>query len=232
MKTLSALLISVPLVTLAHAGTASAHDDAAPAGLFERALEAVQLHGEAVSEVCGFALQQGGEDGRTLRFAEEAGAPRWYDSNSQSVDASEANLPEDGRRMIQVPPDRVLQTREAPVFIGWQDGLAVYRLRPPTLTVSGGGFTFDIADNVHADVGIDPQTATVRFREVRAPESFRPNAIVRIRGYETRIDMAPAWPDGPVVITSQRYEIAASAMLQNYDLNGDTRYSGFARCSG
>lgn len=214
------------------AASAFSSDVPPPADLFDRAVEAVQRHHDALDEVCAFTLRQEGERGRTLRFADEAGTGQWFDSEEQSLDPEEASLPENGRVMIAVPPERVLQTREPPVFIGWQDGLAIYRLRPPTVPLSGGGFSFDIADNVHADVGIDPETAAVRFREVRAPESFRPNAVVRIRSYETRLEMAPAWPDGPVVITSQRYAIGASAMLQTYDFNGSTRFSGFSRCAG
>jgi hypothetical protein len=211
---------------------AFASDDPPPVDLFERALAAAHQNHARASEVCAFEYEPSWSETGAFRFADEAGTLRWYDNSAQLLDAPPGNAPEDGRSLIGFPPDRVLETREPPRFLRWEDGLAVYRLRPSNVPLSGGGFDFEIADNVEAEVGIDPESAAVVYREVKAPSSFRPNAVVRIRGYETRVDLSPAWPGGPVVIARTRYDIAASAMLQSYDFNGSTSYSGFARCGG
>lgn len=220
-------MILVPTLLLS-AGPALA--DEPPADLFQRAVAAAQLHNERVSEVCSFTYAPSWNEEGGFRFAGESG---WLDARSQPLDPELASrLPEDARRMIRIEPGRLLDSADTPRFLRWENGLAIYQFRPVSVPLAGGGFSFDVAENVVAEVGIDPQTAAVAFREVKAPASFRPNAIVRIRGYETRVNFSPAWPDGPVVVTDQRYAISASAMLQNYDMTGASTYSGFTRCAG
>lgn len=221
------VLLAVP------AASAMALDVPPPEDLFARAVAAAQAHQDRADEVCGFRYAPSwNEDGGFL-YAEEEGDGRWLDAGAQPLDPELAgNLPEDARRMIRVEQDRLLESADTPRFVRWQDGLAVYQFRPVRLPLSGGGFSFDIAENVLAEVGIDPETALVAFREVKAPSSFRPNAIVRIRGYETRVNFRPAWPDGPVVVADQNYTIIASAMLQTHNMNGSSTYSGFSRCGG
>ncbi|AZU03823.1 hypothetical protein X907_1289 [Glycocaulis alkaliphilus] len=205
--------------------------DEPPADLFQRAVATAQLHNDRAGEVCGFAYApHWNEDGGFI-VEQGEGAARWLDARSQPLDEElAANFPEDPRQMIRQSPDRLLESADTPRFVRWEDGLAIYQFQPVSLPLAGGGFSFDVAENVVAEVGIDPDTAMVAFREVKAPSSFRPNAVVRIRDYETRVNFRPAWPDGPVVVADQRYAIVAVAMLQTHNLTGSSTYSGFTRC--
>lgn len=223
-------VILVPTLLLS-ANPAMAHATPPPEDLFQRAVAAAQAQADRAQEVCGFRFAPSWNEDGGFFYAEEDGDVRWLDARSQPLDPElEAGFPEDPRWMIRMAPDRLLESADTPRFARWEDGLAIYQFRPVRLPLSGGGFNFDIANNVVAEVGIDPETALVAYREVKAPSSFRPNAIVRIQGYETRVNFRPAWPDGPLVVADQRYAIVASAMLQTHNMNGSSAYSDFSRC--
>ncbi|MFC4724138.1 hypothetical protein AB6B38_05735 [Glycocaulis abyssi] len=205
--------------------------DEPPADLFQRALATAQLHNERAGEVCGFAYAPSWDENGGFLYRQEAEAASWVDAAAQPVEPELAErLPDDPREMIRPSPERLLESADTPRFVRWEDGLAIYQFQPVRVPLAGGGFSFDIAENVVAEVGIDPETAMVAFREVTAPSSFRPNAVVRIRDYQTRVNFRPAWPDGPVVVADNHYAIVAIAMLQTHNLTGSASYSGFSRC--
>lgn len=224
------LVLSATLLALA-AGPALADEDAPPADLFERALAAAGAQSPQAGTVCGYVADPSWSEDGAFRYEvdPQAGA-RWLGPDGAVLDERPDGLPENGDQLITFAPERVFASREPPRFLRWEDGLAIYQLRPVQVPVAGGGFSFDVADNVIGEAAIDPQAGRFVYRTIRAPESFRPNLAVRIREYETGVEFAPAWPDGPLVITRTRYAILASAMMQTFDLGGENRYSGFTRC--
>jgi len=230
------LIRSIPLVAalLALAAGSALADDAPPtADLFQRAIEAVGARSPEPGAVCGYRAEPSWSEGRAFRY--EAGADttgQWLGAEGEALDERPEGLPEEGGNLITVRPERIFETREPARFVRWEDGLAIYELRPVRVPLSGGGFSFDIADNVIGEAAIDPQAGRFVYRTIRAPESFRPNITVRIREYETRIDFTPAWPDGPLVIARTRYAILASAMMQTFDLGGENHYGEFQPCEG
>lgn len=226
LRTLAcSILLAVP------AAAVLADDALPPEDMFQRAFAVAQAHYDAAAQVCSFSYAPDWHEAGSFRFADNAGSAQRLDADAQPLDPELGRrLPEDGRRLIRMAPDRLLESQDTPRFVRWENGLAIYSFRPVSVPLSGGGFSFDIAENVVAEVGIDPETAMVAFREVTAPSSFRPNAVVRIRDYQTRVNFRPAWPDGPVVVADQRYAIVAVAMLQTHNLTGSSAYSGFTRC--
>lgn len=229
-RALPSSLLSATLLALA-CGPALADDGPPPADLFERALDTLGSRSPEAGTVCAYRAEPSWSEGEAFRY--EAGADtagEWRGADGEALDERPEGLPEEGGNLITVRPERIFETREPARFVRWEDGLAIYELRPVHVPLSGGGFSFDIADNVIGEAAIDPQAGRFVYRTIRAPESFRPNITVRIREYETRIDFTPAWPDGPLVIARTRYAILASAMMQTFDLGGENRYSGFTRC--
>lgn len=228
MKNILRCSVTLPALLLS---ASPALADEPPNDLFQRALAATHLHNDRVGEVCGFSYAPSWNENGGFLYQQEAETASWVDAAAQPLEPETAErLPEDPRQMVRQSPDRLLDSADTPRFVRWEDGLAIYSFRPVSVPLAGGGFSFDIAENVVAEVGIDPDRAMVAFREVKAPASFRPNAVVRIRDYETRVNFRPAWPDGPVVVADNHYAIVAVAMLQTHNLTGSATYSGFSRC--
>lgn len=225
--------LACSVLLAAPAGLAAASDNPPSEDLFARALEAAGERSPAAGTVCGFVAEPYWAEGEVFRYEvdPEAGA-RWRGSDGEVLDERPQGLPEEGGNLIGFDPERMFASQEPPRFVRWENGLAVYQLRPVSVPVSGGGFSFDIADNVMGEVAIDPQTARFVYRTIRAPESFRPNIAVRFREYETGVEFAPAWEDGPLVITGTRYAVNVSAMMRTFDLGGENRYSDFRACEG
>lgn len=224
------LALVLAATSMAPAGAAQAVDTAPAADLFARALEAAGTRSPEAGAVCGYRAELSWRDEGPVQYEVDplAGA-RWREADGDEL-ADPDGLPENGVNLVTLFPARIFESREPPRFVRWDEGLAVYELLPVSVTLSGGGFNFDIAENVIVEVAVDPQSARFVSRTVRAPESFRPNMAVRIRAYETVTDFAPAWPDGPLVIASRRHAILASAMMQTFDVNGEDVYGDFRPC--
>lgn len=218
-------LLAVP------AGLAAASDDPPSEDLFARAMEAAGERSPAAGAVCGFIAEPSWSEGGAFRYEvdSEAGG-HWRGADGELLEERPEGLPENGDNLIGFVPERVFASQEPPRFVRWQDGLAIYQLRPVNVPLSGGGFSFDIADNVIGEAAIDPQTGRFVYRTIRAPESFRPSIAVRIREYETGVEFAPAWEGGPLVVTGTRYAINASAMMRTFDMGGENRYADFRPC--
>ncbi|PHS28214.1 MAG: hypothetical protein COA85_04115 [Robiginitomaculum sp.] len=77
----------------------------------------------------------------------------------------------------------------------------------------GNVFAFHLKGEMF--ISKDEQRLTgVRFY---APKSFKPMAVAKIKHFEIMMDIAPAWPDGPLVTTHQTVEVRGKALFKKFE---------------
>lgn len=74
----------------------------------------------------------------------------------------------------------------------------------------------DIRRYLQAEASVNAGGALSAFR-VYAPEAFKPNPMARIETFESRTELAPAWPDGPLVVVTAHTQIKGSAFFSGFD---------------
>ncbi|MDQ7018233.1 MAG: hypothetical protein Q9M33_03615 [Robiginitomaculum sp.] len=75
----------------------------------------------------------------------------------------------------------------------------------------------DFASHLRGEMFISkdkPRLTGVRFF---APESFKPVAVAKIKHFEIMMDIAPAWPDGPLVTTHQTVTVRGKALFKRFE---------------
>lgn len=210
----------------------AAAEDAAPASLYEAALQDLAQHDGAVSQVCGFVADLQGEESASYRFdADRPEGRRWVNAEEAVADPAETGLPDEGATLVRVS-DSMFTGREAPRYVGRSDGLAVFAFDPVEVEISGMGQSVDIAEHVRSEVGIDPQTGRFAYVRLYAPDSFKPHPVARFREFETRVDIGQAWEGGPLVRVRAQNDMVISAMFQTHDIANAQTYSGFRPCAG
>jgi hypothetical protein len=87
----------------------------------------------------------------------------------------------------------------------------------------------DFASHLKGEMFIskdDQRLTGVRFF---APESFKPVAVAKIKHFEIVMDIAPAWPDGPLVTTHQTVEVRGKALFKKFEQLTTISNSGFEK---
>lgn len=225
-RPLSCLFVTLSLV----GGAATAAQ--ADTSLYDQALESLRTQLEAVEQppVCGFDFQHVAQDAPIFSFRQTAENAEWLDAEGGPVDLEETPLPLDGRNMIALRSS-MFESVEAPQLLRDEAGVAVFGIRTEEFTINGMGQEVNIAEHLMGEVGVSRETGQFVFVRYYAPESFKPAPIARFRTFDHRVEIAPAWNEGPLVRTQARTSMRVSAMFQNHEIDDGGHYSEFQACT-
>lgn len=219
----SALIVSSGLTGLAEIDDEIRLYEAAIADL------EAQLAAEATPGVCDFVFQRIADDAPVFRYSGDENAGAWRDGDDAPVDLEQVPLPEDGAAMIALRLS-MFDSSQGTHFLRDEDGIAVFAVTSEEFSVNGMGQEVNIAEHLAGEVGVDRATGRLNHVRYYAPESFKPAPIARFRMFDHRVDVAPAWEDGPLVRTRTRTQMTVSAMFQTHELDDQLRFSEFGAC--
>lgn len=189
-----------------------------------------QLAPDSPPGVCEFAFQRVAENAPMFRFNAEQGSGEWRDAEDVPVDLEETPLPEDGLEMIALNLS-MFDSSQDTRYLRDEDGSAVFAVTTEEFTVNGMGQQVNIAEHLTGEVGVDRETGRLSHVRYYAPDSFKPAPVARFRQFDHRVDVAPAWENGPLVRTRTRTQMNVSAMFQTHEMDNQLRFEDFGACN-
>lgn len=75
----------------------------------------------------------------------------------------------------------------------------------------------DFASHLKGEMFISKEEQRLTGVRFYAPKSFKPMAVAKIKHFNIMMDIAPAWPDGPLVTTHQTVTVRGKAMFKKFE---------------
>lgn len=198
---------------------------------YDQALASLQneLAAEGGLAVCGFVFSPPGEGAPDFRFDGTGEGGQWFDPSDAPVDLEETSLPPEGQVMITLRAS-MFESVEPVRHLRDEAGIAIFAIRTENFTINGMGQEANIAPHLTGEVGVARDSGRFTYVRYYAENSFKPAPVARIRTFEHRVDVAPAWPDGPLVRSSARTAMNVSAMFQTHEVDDRMNFSDFQTC--
>lgn len=86
-----------------------------------------------------------------------------------------------------------------------------------------------LAEHLDGELAIDKEHQKVSWLRFYATESFKPASVVKVEQFDLVQNLAPAWPDGPLVAVKTEVKVKGSAVFKGFEQHVLTTHSGFER---
>ncbi len=167
-----------------------------------------------------------------VRFPSKAENEEIYTKTHQQIAEGRKNNPK-----IQEDRDLIIEEflgkgELNPVFSRTHNGIAIFEFSVPSSFLGdeneddGMG---DFTKYLSGELGIDLSNRQLAWMHIYAKKPFKPVMMAKVKHFDLRLDIAPAWPNGPMVQVREQIVISGTAMFQKFSQNIETIHSNFRK---